>query len=184
MAAIQRSRLARRGPNLLRRTITMSLSWRLFCLIAGFGTWALPNFGAAQVVAKCGQLEGYSHYPYRPPVPKSQSGFQKDRVTGGLTTLQKLPNGEYDILIVDARKQVISYRQDGGRILLLRRGRTDSTFLVVFAEMAIELYTFYWDADGISRFDLMTSKGGDRITMHKSSLMTGQCSELNLDLIS
>lgn len=162
----------------------MNLKGHLFCLIAGFGMWALPNFGAAQVVANCGQLEGYSHYPYRPPVPKNQSGFQKDRITGGVTTLQKLPNGEYDILIVDARKQLISYKQDGGKILLLRRGRSDSTFLINFPGMVIELYTFYRDSDGVSRFDVMSSKGGDRMPIHKSSVMTGQCSELNLHLIS
>jgi len=126
------------------------MTWRSFGLIVGFGIWALPNPGAAQVIAKCGQLEGYANYQNRPPVPRSKSGFQKDEITGGLTTLQKLSNGEYDILIVDARKQVISFKQDGGKILLLRQGKSDSTFLAIFPGMAIELYTFYRDADGIA----------------------------------
>ena len=135
----------------------------------------------SQVVATCSNPKGYAHYHYRPPVPKKKSGFQKDAITGGVTTLQRLENGEYDILIVDARKQTISYRKEGGKVMLLRRGASDATFLAVFPETTIELYTFYTDADGVKRFDLMQSRGGDGMPIHKSSVMTGPCSQIDLE---
>ena len=161
------------------------MNFRSYFLVAIFlvGMWILPDFALAQVVAKCGDPTGYSHYHHRWPTPKSESGFQEDRISGGLTTLQRLGKGDYDILMVDARKQVMSYKQDGGKILLLRRGKSDVTFLVVFEGMVIELYTFYRDADGEGRYDLLTSKGGDLMPIHKSALMSGKCSELNLYLI-
>lgn len=137
----------------------------------------------AQAVANCSDPEGHAYYHHYPPVSKKESGFQKDKITGGLTTLQRLDNGDYDILIVDFRKQVISFRQDGGRIMLLRRGTNDATFLVTFPGMTIELYTFYTDADSVKRFDILQSKGGDGMPIHKSSVMTGTCSELDLHLV-
>lgn len=137
----------------------------------------------AQAVASCSDPEGHGYYHHQSAVSKKESGFQQERIRGGLTTLQRLDNGEYDILIVDIRKRVISFRQDGGTVMLLRRGTSDATFLVVFPGMTIELYTFYADAAGSRRFDILQSKGGDGMPIHKSSVMTGICSEMNLLLI-
>ncbi len=107
----------------------------------------------AGVVATCSDPEGHAYYHFAGLLSKQQSGFEKDKITGGLTTLQRLESGEFDILIVDIRKQVISYRNDGGRVVLLRRGTNDATFLVVFPGMVIELLTFYTDAEGIKALD-------------------------------
>ena len=49
----------------------------------------------------------------------------------------------------------------GALVKLLRRGASDANFLVVFPGMTIEPYTFYMDADGARRFDILQSKGGD-----------------------
>ena len=67
--------------------------------------------------------------------------------------------------------------------MLLRRGASDATFLAVFPETTIELYTFYTDADGVKRFDLMQSRGGDGMPNHKSSVMTGPCSQIDLEKV-
>jgi hypothetical protein len=156
------------------------------------GTYALLGAGIsilitsntfAQAVAICSDPGGQAFYHHMPMLPKTESGFQQDRITGGFTTLQRLENGKYDILITDARKQVISSRHDGARVLLLRRGKADATFLVAYPGGSIEIYTFYADAGNVRRFDLLSSKGGDRALVHKSSVMTGECSELNLQLV-
>jgi hypothetical protein len=75
------------------------------------GLCAISAGADGQVIATCSEPEGYAHYHHSGLVPKRESGFQKDRISGGLTTLQQLENGELDVLIVDTRKQVISYRQ-------------------------------------------------------------------------
>lgn len=137
----------------------------------------------AQAVATCSDPVGHAYYHHMPHVSKKESGFQQDKITGGLTTLQRLENGEYDILFVDIRKQIISSRQDGAKVLLLRRGKQDATFLAAYPGGAIEIYTFYSDAGNVSRYDILSSKGGDRSLVHKSAVMTGMCSEMNLQLI-
>jgi hypothetical protein len=137
----------------------------------------------AQPVARCSSLKGFAYYHHTALVPKNSSGFQEDAISKGKTTLQLLPNGEYDVLIIDARGEPISMKHDGGKILLLRNGSDDATFLVAFPRMVIELYTFYREADGRTRFDLLSSKGGDGMPIHKSSIMSGTCEHLDLSLI-
>ena len=148
--------------------------------------WASLVAGSAhaQAVAICSDPAGYGYYHHTPQVPKNESGFVKDKITGGLFTLQRLEGGKFDILYADGRKQIVSTRNDGGDVILLRRGIVDATFLVYYPGMTIELYTFYTDAGKVSRFDIMQSKGGDGLPIHKSSVMSGICSEVNLHLIN
>lgn len=138
----------------------------------------------AQVVAACGNVEGYAFYHHAHSVSKKDSGFTKDKITGGMTTIQKMPDGTFDILIVDARKKIISMVQDEGKVLLLRRGEKDATFLLFFPNNAIEIYTIWVDAEGQKKYDLISSKGGDGTPVHKSSVMTGACTEINFSALS
>ncbi len=138
----------------------------------------------AQVVAACGNVEGYAYYHHHGVVSKKDSGFTKDKITGGMTTIQKMPDGTFDILIVDARKKIISMVQDEGKVLLLRRGEKDATFLLFFPNNAIEIYTIWVDTEGQKKYDLISSKGGDGTPVHKSSVMNGTCSEINFNVLA
>lgn len=138
---------------------------------------------SAQPIATCSEAEGYAYYHHTLLVLKAKSGFEKDKIGGGLFTIQLLDNGEYDVLFVDVRKRIISFKQDGGFVQLVRKGASDATFLLIFPGMVIELYTIYVDASGAKKFDLLQSKGGDGMPVHKSSVMTGLCSEMNLQLL-
>lgn len=82
-------------------------------------------------IASCRNPKGHAFF--------HDQGWQQDGITGGLTTLQKLDDGKYDISIVDKRNKIISFRQDGGEILLLRKGSQDATLLHVNPGMAIEI---------------------------------------------
>jgi hypothetical protein len=149
-------------------------------ILTGAGT---VGTSFAQTIASCSSPEGYAYYHHTDLVPKEKSGFEKDKITGGLTSLQQLSKGELDVLYVDTRKTIISSKQDGARIALLRRGSSDVTVLVWSPNASIELYTFYRDSAGNARFDILSSKGGDAMPIHKSAVMTGLCSELNLELL-
>jgi hypothetical protein len=152
-------------------------------VLGATGSFILTSHAYSQVIATCANPEGYANYHYHGLAQKKDSGFIKDRISDGLTTLQRLSDGSYDVLFVDVRKQVISFKNDGAKILLLHRGSNDATFLVAVPGTVIELYTFYIDADGVKRFDFLQSKGGDGMLVHKSAVMTGLCSELNLQWI-
>ncbi len=138
----------------------------------------------SQVIASCSNPEGFSYYHHAGAVSKKNSGFDKDKISGGMTTIQKLPDGSYDILIVDARKKIMSMTQDGGKVLMLRKGAQDATFLLYFPGNAIELYTLWIDQEGQAKYDYLASKGGDITPIHKSTVMVGRCDGINFNLIT
>jgi hypothetical protein len=137
----------------------------------------------AQAITSCQNPEGYSYHHFYGPVPKVSSGFTKDKITGGIVTLQKVGDKKYDILFVDVYKKIISAVGDGGSVTLLRRGKTDVTFVHAYPGKVIELYTFWLDTDGQSKYDLVQSKGGDSMQIHKSSIMIGTCGPIDFKLI-
>ena len=137
----------------------------------------------AQVITSCQNPKGTGFYHHHGPTSSSESGWKDEKITGGITTLNKMTDGKYDILIVDARKSVSSFRQEGGEVILLRRGTNDATFLHMYPGMVIELYTFWKDAKGKFKFDMLQSKGGDGLQIHKSTVMVGECSFIDFSLI-
>lgn len=141
------------------------------------------SFVNAQVITSCQNPKGTGFYHHHGPISSSESGWKDEKITGGITTLNKMADGKYDILIVDARKSVLSFRQDGGEVILLRKGTNDATFLHMYPGMVIELYTFWKDANGKFRFDMLQSKGGDGLQIHKSTVMVGECSFIDFSLI-
>ncbi len=137
----------------------------------------------AQSITSCKNPEGYAYYHYAGRVPKASSGFVTDKISGGMVTLQKVGDNQFDILFVDANKQIISAVGDGGKVVLLRRGKSDATFVHFYVGKVVELYTFWIDSDGLAKYDLVQSKGGDSMPIHKSSVLVGTCSPINFALI-
>ena len=137
----------------------------------------------AQTITSCKNPEGYAYYHYSGQVPKANSGFTKDKITDGMVTLQKVGEKQYDILFVDTYKEIISSVGDGGKVVLLRRGKTDATFMISYPGKAIELYTFWIDTDGLSKYDLIQSKGGSSSPIHKAAILVGTCGPINFKLI-
>ena len=136
-----------------------------------------------QAITSCKNPEGYAYFHYSGQVSKADSGFTKDKITGGMVTLQKVGEKKYDILFVDVRKEVISAVGDGGEVVLLRKGNSDATFGHFYPGRVIELFTFWIDSDGLAKYELIQSKGGDFMPIHKSSIMVGNCSQINFKLI-
>ncbi|MBK8274959.1 MAG: hypothetical protein IPK92_03750 [Nitrospira sp.] len=134
-------------------------------------------------IANCRSPQGYGYFHHSKLTSKGDAGWENDSVSNGLTTLQRLDNGNYDILLVDVRKKIISLRQDGGEVFLLRRGAEDATFLHIHPGMAIEMYTFWIDAEGHHKYDLIQSKGGDGMPVHKSAVLIGDCDKIHFELI-
>jgi hypothetical protein len=141
------------------------------------------TFSIAQTITNCRNPEGFAYYNFSGTVAKKDSGFQKDKITGGITSFVKMPDGKFDINIVDIRKQIISFSQDGGRVILLRSGKTDATFLHLYPGMVVELYSIWVETDGKTKFSMIQSKGGDNMLIHKSSVLVGDCDSINFELL-
>jgi len=153
---------------------------KIFTAIALAGSFSIAW---AQSIASCKDPEGYGYHHYAGLVPKASSGFVKDKITGGAVTLQRTGNGKYDILFVDTYKQAISAVADGGTVSLLRKGKNDATFVHYFPGKVIELYTFWVDSEGESKYDLVQSKGGDSMKIHKIAIYVGNCTAIDFGLM-
>lgn len=147
-------------------------------LIVTFACFAIAAVSQAQELATCTSPKGYANYAQKGIVPKKNAGWAEDKITGGITTLRQLGPDDFDILFVDATKSIISAKQDGGLVKLVRAGESDMTFLVLYPGNAIELFTFMRDDAGNNVMHQLSSKGGEEARIHKSSVMVANCSTI------
>ena len=153
--------------------------WILICLV---------NFHAlviGQTIADCKNPEGYAYYHHNLDKNKITE-FEKDKISGGMLSIIKKNDNTYDLIVVDSRRKITSMTQDGGKFFLVRKGEIDATFLLIFPNSSIEIYTLWWDSRGRSKLDMLQSRGGDEtlMTTHKSSLLVASCESINFDLIT
>lgn len=142
-----------------------------------------PSAGLALDVARCANPSGKGYYPFLGLVGKNDAGWQDEKISGGLATLTRLSQGEYDILFTDATKSVVSSKQDGGKVLRLFKGSNDAMFLVVYPQGTVETYTFLINKAGKSEYMVTTSRAGNAGFLAKSTVMRGDCQFVNLDMV-
>ena len=137
-----------------------------------------PPLYAADI-ASCSNPSGKSYYPETGIVTAKSSGWVEDKITGGITKLSKRGDNEYDILFVDAWKEIISARQDGGQIRLLNSGKNVVSVLVVYPGKTAEVYTFLKTNSGKLEYTHTVSRAGDEVRITKASVMRGDCDYIN-----
>lgn len=148
-----------------------------FCLLA-FGISA-----HASDIASCSDPSGTGYFPEVGLVGKKNSGWSDEKITGGITKVAKLTENDYDVLFVDARKDIISARRDGGRVFLLNRGKSAFSLLVVYPGTAAEVYTFLKNNSGQLEYIQTISRAGDAVPITKASVMRGTCSYIKFDAL-
>lgn len=141
------------------------------------------SVGVAQNVTTCRAPKGYSYYHYQGLTRKDSSGFVEDALSSGVFTIKKVDSEHFDILYLDTRKTIISSVADGAVVRLLRRGKTDATFISIYNQSEIELYTIWLDKDSKPKLDLIVSRGGDLSLLHKSGVLVGDCDPIDFRLL-
>ncbi len=134
-------------------------------------------------VAQCSSPSGKAYYPYLGVVDQKSSGWTDDKISNGITTLQKTGENEYDILFVDVTKRIVSSRQDGGNVVLLSRGAGSVSVLIVYPGQSAEVYTFLVDKAGKAEYLHVQSRAGDAVMISKVAVMRAECQFVRLDLI-
>lgn len=134
-------------------------------------------------IANCSNPSGYAYYPELGIFDKKSSGWTKDKISNGITKVTKNEKGEYDIVFVDVRKNIISSREDGGEVFLLNQGKSTFSILVVYLGKTAEIYSFIKNNSGKLEYIHITSRAGDLIPITKSSLMQGECSFIDFSKI-
>lgn len=148
-------------------------------LLSALALFAFSSAAFSQELATCKNPEGHSYFFQRGIVQAKESGWTKDKISSGILTLRKISSEDYDILYVDATRQVHSPRGEGGVVKLLRAGEQEMTFILFYPGSTIELYTFVQDDTGKGRVSILTSKGGDSLVPYKQSILIANCSAIS-----
>lgn len=144
-------------------------------------TLLISNIGWTQVIANCRDPVGNAYFPNKGIIAKKDSGWSKDKTSGGLFTFKKIGKNEFDILYVDIRKNIYSSAERGGKVLLLRQSEFELATLVYYPNDTIEIYTFYKTNDSKYEFTHLQSKGGD-LDISKSAVMVGSCDKIDFNI--
>lgn len=142
----------------------------------------------SQIIAQCTNAQGFGYYPYMGLVPENSkdglhAGWNEDAITGGLFQLNKIDEKNFDILFVDATKQIVSSVADGAVVIKNSIGVDSASFLVLYPGKTIEIYTFLKDKNGNYEYTHVTSRSGDEVPIIKTSLMRGDCQPIDFNAI-
>jgi hypothetical protein len=135
-------------------------------------------------IASCSNPSGKGYFAETGIISAKSSGWSDEKISDGITKLSQLDNGDFDILFVDVRKEIISARQDGGHVMVLNRGENAISVLVVYPGKTAEVYTFLKTTSGKLEYIHTLSRAGDAVLITKSSVMRGDCDYINFDAIS
>ena len=140
--------------------------------------------GHAQEITTCRNPVGKAFYHFNGMNDKSGSGWIDDGIKNGVTTLVRTNDGSPDILYVDIRGKPISMTQEGAAVRVLRFDEDQITIIVVYEGATTEIYSFFREKDGKSRFTVLTNKTGKAAAFPKSSVMVGDCDPIRFDLLT
>ncbi len=134
----------------------------------------------AKDIANCESLDGYAYYLNYGLVPSNESGMADDYISKGKTSLKLLnkEKNEFDILYYDALGSITSSKQDGASILPLLVSPSSISLIVYWPSQTIEVYSFWREDNGKTKYSLQQSKMGD-VPIRKVNLMVGDCSYLS-----
>lgn len=156
----------------------MKVVFAALCTVVLAGQPAL-----AGTVAACGPQKGMAYYPAAGLVPKGQDGWSEDQITTGSTTLSQDAGGKFDILFKDARGEILSARDDGGDVIILRSSENEITALVAYpgGAQAAEIYSFIREVDGKAKMLQLSSKGlSATVAVPKAGVYVADCTTLAL----
>jgi hypothetical protein len=96
---------------------------------------------SARILAECGAFKGYSYFFEGRFVSKEKSGWSKDKISVGSTSITEV-NGEYDVIFTDVLSKNRSSRADGAKVYLVSQneGAGIKTFFVLYSGRSNEFY--------------------------------------------
>lgn len=143
---------------------------------------AIATFPAYGIdLASCSNPSGKGYYPEFGIVSAKDAGWVEEKISAGITKIIKTETGEYDILWVDARKDIFSATQSGGQVMLLNRGKNVFSILVVHPGKTAEVYTFLKTTSGKLEYIQTLSRAGTGALITKAHIMRGKCEYINFN---
>lgn len=143
----------------------------------------IASYSHGVELATCRAPAGKSYYHYSGLASKKSAGWTDDKISNAVFTLTQASDGSFDVLFVDFAGKPGSSAQDGALVRLLHRGESSVSLLVFYPSNSTEIYTFFLERDGVSKFTMMQSRSGDAVLFPKNSLLVGLCEPIRFDLM-
>lgn len=163
-------------------TLTRHGGWKMKTALFGL-LFCVSIYSHGAELATCRAPAGKSYYHYSGLSDKKAAGWADDKISNAVFTLTQGADGAFDVLFVDGRGRPVSSAQDGALVRLLRRGESSVSLLVFYPSNSTEIYTFFLEKDGVSKFTMMQSRSGDAVPLPKNSLLVGLCDSIRFDLL-
>jgi hypothetical protein len=105
---------------------------------------AVTGTARAEIIGECGAFEGYSYYYPGKNVKPSSSGWAKDKISSGSTSIT-LIDKQFDVIYSGTVSKNRSSRANGAQIILLGTNPDEAsiTLLVGYPGVSAEFYTYH-----------------------------------------
>jgi hypothetical protein len=137
----------------------------------------------AQDIATCNSPAGIAYFADTGALPKSGIGWKDDQAAPAKFTIRRLGTKDFDIFSLGANKEIISAKQQGAHIFLLRASPVDAAFLVAYDEGVSEIYTLFTEMSGQGKVGVLSSRSGPQVALAKQSATVGTCGAIRFNLI-
>ena len=125
----------------------------------------------AEIIAECGPASGYSFFLQGRFVPVNRSGWSKDTISKGSTSIVSV-EGKFDVLYSDGISKNRSSRADGAEVIPLGMNTVEKsvTLLVIYKNRSAEIYTYH----GLSK-SLIHQPVRYNATINSAKMMVSNC---------
>ncbi len=138
------------------------------------------TFADEYVIARFKSPQGKAFYANTGHISKKDAGWKNDGIEGGATEIV-VNNGKLDVRYIDATKRTISASEDGGDVKIFGKGINAASILVYYPRHTIEVYSFYKDEAGDTKYIFTQTRSGEDLPIIKSSIYAGSCDYINFD---
>jgi hypothetical protein len=138
----------------------------------------------SEEITTCRNPSGRAYYHFNGQVGKADSGWTDDKISNGVVTLMRAADGTLDMLFIDVRGKPVSMTQDGAVVRVLRLAPDQITLLAYYEGATTEIYSFFREKDGTSRYTVLTNKTGEGAIVPKSGVMVGTCDPIRFDALA
>jgi len=133
----------------------------------------IPTLAFCETLITCTTQTEHAFFPNMGMIQKSNAGWMTGNDPGTIT-VQKLSDGSYDILFIDATKSIHSAKENGAQIKLLWKDDLSTGISVFYPNHAIEIYNFTKENTGKYVVTILTATMGSSL-IYKSSVENGIC---------
>jgi len=139
-----------------------------------------PVFADEWIIARFKSPQGKAYYANIGLMSKKDAGWKNDGIKEGIVEIV-VNNGKLDVRYVDTTKRIVSASEDGGEVKIFGRAINAVSILVYYPRHTIEVYNFYKDEDGNTKYIFTQTRSGELLPVIKSSIYVGSCDFIYFD---